>query len=185
MADNYLEKKMEEHRRGGIVKSNARRLTPGGDRPGTVSFRIEPLRIFVTDGSFDYAPAIICRFRDAGCKVAFFSADEKNGRELAQKSGARFYPASFAGSISDDIAKVWGGLDALVVTDGKMPDNVNIEELKRVIVVVDNPELPLVESRDGLTVNAIDIKSRTAAEVAHLCLVLCLNASDCINRVIL
>ena len=33
MADNYLEKKMEEHRRGG-APSYRPRLTPRGTRPG-------------------------------------------------------------------------------------------------------------------------------------------------------
>ncbi|MDE5594200.1 MAG: hypothetical protein K2I89_01325 [Muribaculaceae bacterium] len=185
MADNYLEKKMEEHRRGGIAKSNARRLTPSGDRLGTVSFRIEPLRIFVTDGSSDYATVIICRLRAAGCNVAFFSADEKNGRELAQKSGARFYPASFSGCIFDDIAKAWSGLDGLVVTDGKMPAIANVEKLKRLIVVDNNPKLPSVENSDGLTVNGVNISGRSASDVAHLCLMLCLNASVCINNTVM
>ncbi|MDE6702580.1 MAG: SDR family oxidoreductase, partial [Muribaculaceae bacterium] len=118
----------------------------------------------------------------AGCNVAFFSADEKNGRELAQKSGARFYPASFSGGIFDDIAKAWGGLDGLVVTDGKIPETANVEELKRLIVVDKNPKLPSVENSDGLTVNGVNISGRSASDVAHLCLMLCLNASDCINR---
>lgn len=184
MADNYIEKKMEEHRRAASVKPMMRRVTPVGDRAGTVSFKIDPLRVLVTEGSEDHSAAVICRLREAGCRVAFVSADDKGGRLLAQKSGARFYPASFGGSVAEDLEKAWGGLDAVVVTDGLMPYGVNVGGLRRVIVIGDNPELPSVECCDGLTVNGVNISGRSASDVAHLCLILCLNASDCINRTV-
>ena len=184
MADNYLEKRMEEHRRSASVKPAVIRRTPIGDRIGTVSFKIDPLRVLVTDGESDHASAIICRLREAGCKVAFVSADDKGGRALAQKSGARFYPCSFSGSVADDLEKTWGGVDAVVLTDGNMPADVDAEKLCRVVAVGENPTLPPVERHVGLTVNGIDVGSRTAADVAHLCLVLCLKASECVDSLI-
>lgn len=181
MADNYLEKKMEEHRRAAVAKSATRRIAPTGERAGTISFKIDPLRVLVTDGMSGHSAAVISRLREAGCKVAFAGTDDKGGRALAQKSGARFYPASFAGNIAADLEKTWGGLDAVVVTDGKMPDGVKVGGLRRVVVIGNSPELPEIESSDGLTVNGVNICGRSASDVAHLCVVLCLNASDCIN----
>ena len=181
MADNYLEKKMEEHRRGVVIKRNMHRMTPGGDRPGTVSFSIDMLRVLVTDGSGKCGVAIINRLREAGCKVAFSMDDEKAGRTLAQKSGARFYPASFTGSISEDLEKAWGGLDAVVVTDGCMPAPEIIRTLRRLITVGVDPELSSACGQAGLTINAIDVSGREPADVANICLILCLNASECID----
>ncbi len=93
MADNYLEKKMEEHRQGG-VSSVKRRFTPSGQKPGYACFRIGEPVVFVK--GFDAAPStvasVVRAFRNAGCRVAFTSADIKTGRAFAQSSGARHYP---------------------------------------------------------------------------------------------
>lgn len=185
MADNYLEKKMEEHRRGGVISASRRLLTPSGDRSGTVSFRIDPLKIYVTDVSNGYSDAIVSRLRDTGGKVAFSSADDKAGRILAQKSGARFYPASFTGDIMSDLERVWGSVDTVIITYGKMPENVDLSKLKRIIFVGAFSQEQSIPSRDGLTVNAVNIIDRKPAEVAHLCLLLCLKDSSVINNLIL
>lgn len=184
MADNYLEKKMEEHRRGALSRTNVRRMPLSGEQPGTVRMKIDTLRVIVTDGAGDYAPAIIGRLRGAGCRVAFRSDDEKGGRALAQKSGARFYPASFAGCVADDLTKVWGGVDAVIVTDGVIPDGVETGTLRRIISVGTAPDLSVAECCVATTVNGIDIRGFTPADAAHLCLMLCLTDSSCINGMI-
>ena len=48
MADNYLEKKMEEHRRGG-APSYRPRLTPRGTRPGEWLVKFTPCEVFIAD----------------------------------------------------------------------------------------------------------------------------------------
>ena len=83
MADNYLEKKMEEYRSGVLSRPYARRVSLTGSRPGTVSFKIDPLRVLVTDASDDVGRAVVTRLREAGCRVAFACADDKAGRALS------------------------------------------------------------------------------------------------------
>lgn len=179
MADNYLEKKMEEHRRGAAAKAVGRRLSPLGERRGTVSFKIDELRVLVTDAGTDSGAAIVKRLREGGCKVAFASRDDKAGRELAQTSGARHYPATFNGSVTDDLARAWGGIDVIVVTDGRRVEDVGA---KRAILIGVAPE---ILQRDDLAVNAIDPAGLTPAEIAHLCLFLCLRESACLSGVTL
>ena len=179
MADNYLEKKMEEHRRGTAVKPPRRRLSPIGERPGMVSFKIEQLRVFVTVASTEYGAAIVRRLSEAGCKVAFTSEDDKTGRELAQTSGARHYPSTFKGSVVDDMEKVWGGIDALIVANSEYISDV---KLYRIILIDVLPEN--IDKKDT-NLNAIITKELTPSEVAHLCLLLCLKESTCLKGVVL
>lgn len=178
MADNYLEKKMEEHRRGTVVKT-VRRLSPPGERRGTVSLKIDELRVLVTDASEENGAAIVKRLRYAGCKVAFASGDDKAGRNLAQESGARHYPMTFNGSVIDDIVRVWGGIDVLVVTDCSRSDDIDVND---VILIGDSPKL---NRKVGRRVNAIDTTGLDPSEIAHLCLLLCLKESTCLNGVVL
>ena len=88
MADNYLEKKMEEYRSGALSKPAARRLSPTGERPGTVSFRIDQLRVLVTDASDDVGRAVVRKLRGAGCRVAFVSP---RLQERARNKGVEYY----------------------------------------------------------------------------------------------
>lgn len=178
MADNYLEKKMEEYRRGAVVKA-ARKLSPTGERRGMISLKIDELRVFVTDASTDNSAAIVRRLREAGCKVAFVCGDDKAGRNLAQASGARHYPTIFKGSVTEDMVKTWGGIDVLIVTNGRQSDNVDAES---VILLDKSPE---IISRNGRRVNAVNTTGLTPHEVAHLCLLLCLKESACISGVVL
>ncbi len=185
MADNYLEKKMDEYRRSSAAPAVKRRLSPSGERPGVVSLRIAPLRVLVTDVSDDYAAAIVRRLREAGCRVAFVAADDKAGRALSQSTGSRYYPASLAPGAVTDVAKAWDGCDAVVFTDSSMPQGVDWAELKRVIAVGADPRLPNVPRHDGMTVNGVSTVGRTPADVAHLCLLLCLTDSLCLTGLVM
>ena len=179
MADNYLEKKMEEHRRGTAARSVARRLTPVGERRGSVSFKIGELRILVDDASPETGRAIVRRLREAGCKVAFSADDERAGRSLAQSSGARFYPSSFGDSVYGDLVKIWGGVDMLITSGLTQIDSVDV---KRVIVVSESSE---VAHAADYCINTVCTKHLTSGEIAHLCLLLCLSESACLDGVCL
>ena len=186
MADNYLEKKMDEHRRGAAVSPVRRRLSLTGERPGSVSLKIEPLRVLVSDVADEYAAAVVRKLRDAGCRVAFVSSDDKAGRALAQSTGSRYYPSSLGDGAAADLAATWGGLDAVIFTGASaMPASVDQSALKRVITVAPDPALAAIAPHDGLTVNAVATSGRTPADTAHLCLLLCLTASTCLNRQVL
>lgn len=118
MADNYLEKKMEEHRAGRGV-SYRPKLTPTGKRQGELTVKFPPRRVFVTGGASGIGRAIVKAFCDAGCRVAFCDIDSKAGTRTAQSLGARFYPVDVTdtGSLEAcmrSIFEVWGDIDILV-----------------------------------------------------------------------
>ncbi len=150
-----------------------------------VSLKIEPLRVLVTDVVDEYAAAIVRRLREAGCRVAFVMADDKAGRALSQSTGSRYYPATLGAGALANLTSAWGGVDAVVITDGSLPQDVDLTELKRVISVGTNPMLPDIPHYDALTVNGVTTAGRTPSDVAHLCLLLCLTASQCLTGVVL
>jgi hypothetical protein len=181
MADNYLEKKMEEYRSGVLSRPYARRVSLTGSRPGTVSFKIDPLRVLVTDASDDVGRAVVTRLREAGCRVAFACADDKAGRALSQATGSRFYPESAARDAVADLKKAWGGIDVLLIFGQPMSAGEICSGLSRVIVVGGDPVLPDLAGCGGPSVNAISTVRLTADNVAHLCLLLCLDDSAFID----
>ena len=93
MADNYLERRMEEHRRsrsGATVKhvsASRQRL-----KPGQVIIDYQPMRVIVADGTSSTGREIIKLFRKLNCRVTFCSADTRQGPLLAQATGALYYP---------------------------------------------------------------------------------------------
>ncbi len=182
MADNYLEKKMEEHRRGVAAVASSRKRSPTGSRRGTVALRIDPLRVFVTDAAPEVGQAVVRRLREAGCSVAFVAENGEEAVQLARSSGARFYPRNVAGGAVADLMRQWRGIDAVIITDGCWPDGVASAGLKRVVNIGSDAELPDVAPGDGLTVNAISTRGITAADAAEFCLYLCLKSSSFIDR---
>lgn len=87
MADNYLERKMEEYRAGRRVTA-PRRITPSGQKAGTVTLPIDRLDIFVTSAD----GPLVTAFANTGCKVSFCGDDRRAGMLMAERTGARFYP---------------------------------------------------------------------------------------------
>lgn len=87
MADNYLERKMDEYRSGKRAGA-PRRLTPTGQKAGTVTFPIDRLEVFVTSPD----TLLITAFANTGCHVSFCGEDRHEGMHIAERTGARFYP---------------------------------------------------------------------------------------------
>ncbi len=113
---------MEEHRSG--QRSSYRpRLTPVGKKPGELSVKFPPRRVFVTGGASGIGKAIVKAFCDAGCRVAFCDINAKDGAATAQSCGARFYPADVADVAAldrclDDLFYLWGDIDVIVNNAG-------------------------------------------------------------------
>lgn len=124
MADNYLEKKMDDYRRG-ITSKVSRRSSSTSAGNGAVE--IKPGRIGLLIGDVQLLQAALTVLqRIAGLKIAFVGTDYREGRRLAQASGSLFVPVSSLGvaahqPLLDAAAGRWGGLD-LVVTD--FPDDI-------------------------------------------------------------
>lgn len=183
MADNYLEKKMEEHRANASSNRRATKLSPAGNRPGTVALKIEPLRVLVTDADSFAGSEIAKRLCEAGCKVAFISADLKQGRHLSQATGSRFYPSVSLRSALTDMNVVWGGTDVLVVTGDSPALELEVASLKRIIIV--GTSISILPKREGVSINAVDITDKTPSQTALLVLLLCLHETSFITGKIL
>ncbi|MCM1021901.1 MAG: SDR family oxidoreductase [Muribaculum sp.] len=128
MADNYLENKMEEYRRGTYRKHYQPRLSPNGQKAGTISFKFPQRRVFVTGGANGIGKAVVTEFRNANCNVAFCDIDTKNGNITAQATGAQFYHVDITNpealeSCLKKITDSWGDIDIIV-------NNAGISEFK-------------------------------------------------------
>lgn len=93
MADNYLEKKMEEHRQG--VRPVFRR-SPSGNKPHTFAMPCNIRAAFIVGDEQldDILLACAVTLRDTSCRVAFCCTDRSFGSSTAQKHGLRYYPVS-------------------------------------------------------------------------------------------
>ena len=95
MADNYLENKMEEHRRGGAAPYR-RHFTPTGNKPGTAVFGTEVNTVLLEGHQRlgEDLEAVARRFKSTGARVAFICSDKAYGTHFAQENSLVFIPAS-------------------------------------------------------------------------------------------
>lgn len=122
MADNYLERRMEELRSG--------RLTIKKAIPG---IKPKAPRVLVAGGCHGLAREKVLEFRKSGCRVSVFESDEKAGRKLAHDYGVRFHKVD----IEDESAlrnemlsllSAWRGVDVIVGTN---ETNEKLGEIRR------------------------------------------------------
>jgi hypothetical protein len=142
MADNFLERRMEELRqqKHGAYAPNSRQKAARSN--ATHRGVLYDKRVFVTGGAHGIGRAMVKAFRDAGCRVAFCDNDNRLGSETAQSLGARFYPLDVTDTkalqnammqITDD----WGDIDIIInnvgISDFKPLTECNIEEFERIL----------------------------------------------------
>ena len=97
MADNYLEKRMEDLRNGRLGTSSSTRIrTTGAKKETRSSLPMEGLRVVVTGGACGIGHEIVKEFRKAGASVDIVDIDRKNGMATAQATGAMFHPVDLA-----------------------------------------------------------------------------------------
>lgn len=92
MADNYLERRMEEHRASRVVPRLINKPAPL--KSGRVIVDYPPFRILVTAGDSQAGQAIIKSFIAMKCPVSFTVADSTKGPAIAQTTGARYIPGT-------------------------------------------------------------------------------------------
>ena len=123
MADNYLEKRMEDLRLGkGGVSAPRRRMSPGA---GRICFDFPPRRVLVAGGCHGIGEAIVDAYLHTGCKVAVFDTDSDKGSAMARDNGIRFYPLSPSdlapspycalSSAFANLLKAWRDIDIIIV----------------------------------------------------------------------
>ncbi len=91
MADNYLERQMEDYRAGRLSTSA---VVPSRRRDLTAWVDIAPDPDLTVD--------VVSSLRMAGVRVAFTLDDMRRGNEVAQSTGARYYPRRVAARAVSD-----------------------------------------------------------------------------------
>ncbi|MDE7381847.1 MAG: SDR family oxidoreductase [Muribaculaceae bacterium] len=122
MADNYLERKMEDLRNGKL-SGRSSVLQHTGQRKGVWQLSFPPRRVLVTGGCHGIGLAAVREFLRLGCKVAVFDIDNDAGKLLASENGVRFYQLDLADTDSlenaiYDLFKAWRDIDIIVNNAG-------------------------------------------------------------------
>ncbi|MDE7096629.1 MAG: hypothetical protein K2O47_03960 [Muribaculaceae bacterium] len=108
MADNYLERRMEELRGGRLgVKGGVPGIKPGS------------LRIVVAGGCSGKALEEVLAYRRKGYRVAVFDPDESEGRRMAYRNGVRYHHVALddavaMGKETENLLKVWRNIDIII-----------------------------------------------------------------------
>lgn len=115
MADNYLERKMDDLRGGRL---SARPLAASSPRKGMFSVPFPPRRVAVA-GIDDTGLAVARSFLKAGCRVALFFDDAEEGTRLAHDEGFRFHRVDVSDPPSVEtaflsLADAWRDVDIVV-----------------------------------------------------------------------
>lgn len=100
MADNYLERKMEEYRRGKTAAPRRRIIPSGAVRP-QVTVPLGDVTVLVAGAD----EPLVTAFANAGAAVRFCNAAGDDaalsaGRRLAERTGARYLPFSEAEALA-------------------------------------------------------------------------------------
>lgn len=122
MADNYLERKMEEYRSGKLTVRHSTVMKASTLHPAT-GYDVAAIagkRVLVCGDCLDgTGHELVKLFRSLGCRVAFCDTDSRRGTAVAQDTGARFYPYDFNDemrleAVRADLCTKWGGVDISV-----------------------------------------------------------------------
>lgn len=137
MADNYLEKKMEEYRSGAYRKPERR--SPSGVKPHTAQLPCALRGAFII-GSERLSPllqACATALRSTSCRTAFCCTDKSFGNATAQALGLQYYPIkdnerATILSVMDNARENLGEIDVVAIEEkGKL--NVDIYGSKSII----------------------------------------------------
>ncbi len=108
MADNYLEKRMDDLRKGRLAIKH-----------GIPGIRPRARRVAIVGRCNDVVLSKIKEFRREGCRVALLDDDAKSGKSLAYHHGIRFHRVDPEDepAITSEIEALlatWRGLDVIV-----------------------------------------------------------------------
>ena len=118
MADNYLEKRMEDYARGRLAGSKAR----PGRRSGVASVKYPAQGVAVGGAGDGRSRAVIRMLVESGNRVAFTCPDSKTGTAMAQECGGRFYPTG-ADAMAADLSARGEGVDTVICFTGTDKEN--------------------------------------------------------------
>lgn len=150
MADNYLEKKMEDYRRGVNSVSPRRSHNPASKADGLFPGQ---LRLALVINDIGLLEKLLCEFQHHGnLKTAFTCNDPKAGSKLAQSTNSLFVPYRRGNECENHVVDImsqrWGGAD-VIVTDND--DFAKSHPEIRVIKLCQGSPEPGVANPDNMT----------------------------------
>ncbi len=110
MADNYLEKRMEDYACGRFARQGHAKSR----RDGVACVKYPQQEVLLVNAGNEKSRAVIRRLVEAGNRVVFTASDAKLGAVMAQECGGRFYPMALDDVVCD-LARRGERLDAAVV----------------------------------------------------------------------
>lgn len=115
MADNYLEKRMEEYRAGKLARKPRTVVANSRREPSP----LEGFRVYVTGGASGIGRAVVEAFRRVGCRVAFCDIDRVKGAATAQATGSQFHPVDVTDAVALEnsvkhVISAWGDIDIII-----------------------------------------------------------------------
>lgn len=156
MADNYLEKRMEDYRAGRLApKSRVVVHTVAAKRnPGDFIVEFPLMRILVIGGALPLVAAMVKKFRKVDCQVALCHVDTHTMTPLAQKEGCRYYPFdptddTKRNRVVDDLSARWGGVDVVIdlkalTVDGSDIADERIDDVATLLTLHSHPRFSFV-----------------------------------------
>lgn len=119
MADNYLEKRMDDYRSGKLSGRRVRSVSrKEGMAEGEMRICFPPMRILVAGGRLSPLAAVVVRqARAIGLNVAIMSDARKEASSLSQSVGARLYLSMSAAEVLADLDRHWGGVDVVLADE--------------------------------------------------------------------
>lgn len=192
MADNYLERRMEEYRSGKLTRQGSRRVA-GFSAPKDKILVDFPQRTVIVAGNPDVVSEVVVRsFIAAGCNTAFCCGDMRKGQLLAQATGARFYRLESTSDhgltdIVGDVTAHWNAPDTLVVIGDKvkavlesLPETDGLTDVLdsdngRLIVITDMPisSVDIYGAGKCYGIKLSDFDPRSASLASSLCICFC------------
>lgn len=189
MADNYLERKMEELRlgknRGGVS-----RVRPTlSSTPGKVVFNFPPRHVLILGNDNGLAETIAERFLNAGSRVAVFDSDISRGNALAHDRGVRFCPLDLSDdegcrTATENLLKAWRGIDIIINTCTRSESIREVvyailehtrrfppitDYVPRIIRICHSDMVPVeLHSDDTITATCINSDNRNDRDIAEL-----------------
>lgn len=92
MADNYLERRMDDYRAGRLAPKSK---GPAHSLKDALVLRYQGMSVFVYAlRDTPLLRSLLSALTSVGVSAGFYGLGDKEGMEIAQRSGARFYPRS-------------------------------------------------------------------------------------------
>lgn len=127
MADNYLEKKMEELRSGKYAIASGNPGVRPGIQRNMLSYPYRRLRVLITAAGRHYLYQYADTFRRQQCQVAIINTLQATDTDLGADHGTRYYTchdgdtdSEMGSDVADAVSnliKAWRDVDVMVVLD--------------------------------------------------------------------